>query len=323
MAVFATMKLAGRRPWDAAMVALAPGLLLAGTINWDLYAVALLSLGMLAWARRRPVAAGALIGLATAAKFYPFFVLGPLFLLCWRAGKLREFWKALAAAVVAWLVVNVPVMLIDFQGWAKFYTLSRERLEGFSSVWFVLDQAGHGVPDKLLNPLAGGLFALACVGIGLLALTAERRPRLPQLVFLTVAAFLLTNKVYSPQYVLWLIPLAALARPRWRDFLIWQATEVVHFFGIWMLLAGYPPGTPNRGAGQGGLRRHGRRAHRGHAVAVLDDRARHPQPAARPGPGGRSAGRPGRRGSRRRARRVRHAVVGALRRRGPRRGGWW
>jgi uncharacterized membrane protein len=244
--VFATMKLAGRRPWDAAMVALAPGLLLAGTINWDLYAVALLSLGMLAWARRRPVAAGALIGLATAAKFYPLFVLGPLFVLCWRAGRLREFWHALAAAVAAWLAVNVPVMLIDFDGWARFYTLSRERSAGFSSIWFVLDQAGHGVPDKLLNPLAGGLFAVACIGIAVLGLTAERRPRLPQLAFLTVAAFLLTNKVYSPQYVLWLIPLAALARPRWRDFLIWQATEVVHFFGIWMLLAGYPPGTPNR-----------------------------------------------------------------------------
>ena len=246
VAVFATMKVAGRRPWDAAMVALAPGLLLAGTINWDLYAVALLALSMLAWARRRPVAAGALIGLAAAAKFYPLFALGPLFVLCWRAGRLREFWAALAAAVIAWAAVNVPVMLIDFDGWSKFYALSQERAEGFSSIWFVLDQAGKGVPDDLLNPLAGGLFVLACIGIAVLGLTAERRPRLPQLIFLTVAAFLLTNKVYSPQYVLWLIPLAALARPRWRDFLIWQATEVVHFFGIWMLLAGYPPGTANR-----------------------------------------------------------------------------
>ena len=246
VAVFATMKLAGRRPWDASMVALAPGLLLAGTINWDLYAVALLALGMLAWARRRPVAAGVLIGLAIAAKFYPLFALGPLFVLCWRAGRLREFWATLAAAALAWAAVNVPVMLVDFDGWAKFYALSQERTEGFSSIWFVLDQAGHGVPDDLLNPLAGGLFVLACAGIALLGLTAERRPRLPQLVFLAVAAFLLTNKVYSPQYVLWLIPLAALARPRWRDFLIWQATEVVHFFGIWLLLAGYPPGTPNR-----------------------------------------------------------------------------
>jgi uncharacterized membrane protein len=48
-----------------------------------------------------------------------------------------------------------------------------------------------------------------------------------QVVFLTVVAFLLTNKVFSPQYVLWVIPLAALARPRWKPFLAWQVTEVL------------------------------------------------------------------------------------------------
>ncbi|NED82523.1 hypothetical protein G3I76_20785, partial [Streptomyces sp. SID11233] len=33
------------------------------------------------------------------------------------------------------------------------------------------------------------------------------------------------------------VPLAALARPRWRDFLIWQAGEVLYFLGIWLYLA--------------------------------------------------------------------------------------
>ncbi len=249
VAVVATALTARHRPWDAAMVALAPGLVLAGTINWDLYAVALLSLGMLAWGRERPVAAGVLIGLATAAKFYPVFALGPLFVLCWRAGKLRTFALAAVAVVAAWLAVNVPVMMADFDGWARFYTLSREREAGFSSIWFVLQQQGLTVSPRLLNAIAGLLFLAACIAIAWLGLTASRRPRLPQLVFLTVAAFLLTNKVYSPQYVLWLIPLAALARPRWRDFLIWQAGEVVHFFGIWLLLVGYPPGDANRALG--------------------------------------------------------------------------
>jgi uncharacterized membrane protein len=252
VAVGATMALAGRRPWDAAMFALAPGLALAGTINWDLYAVALLALGMLAWAREKPVAAGVLIGLAAATKFYPLFVLGPLLVLCLRAGRMREFWTTLVGAVCAWAAVNVPVMLADFDGWSKFYRLSQDRGSGFSSIWFVLSQQGHPVPDDALNVLAGGLFAVACLGIAVLGLSAERRPRLPQLVFLVVAAFLLTNKVYSPQYVLWLIPLAVLARPRWRDFLIWQAGEVVHFVGIWLLLAGYPPGRPERALGDDG-----------------------------------------------------------------------
>ena len=46
--------------------------------------------------------------------------------------------------------------------------------------------------------------------VALLALMAPRRPRVAQLVFLVMVAFVLTNKVYSPQYVLWLSPLAVL-----------------------------------------------------------------------------------------------------------------
>lgn len=252
VAVVATALLGGRRPWDAAMVALAPGLALAGTINWDLWAVALLALGMLAWARERPLAAGLLIGLAAATKFYPLFLLGPLLLLCLRGGRMREWWATVVAAGCGWAAVNVPVMLADFDGWARFYRLSEERAAGFSSIWFVLSQQGHPVPPSALNAVAGGAFVACCIGVAALALTARRRPRLPQLVFLVVAAFLLTTKVYSPQYLLWLLPLAALARPRWRDFLIWQAGEVIHFFGIWMLIAGYPPGNPERALGEDG-----------------------------------------------------------------------
>lgn len=47
--------------------------------------------------------------------------------------------------------------------------------------------------------------------------------------------------------MLWLIPLAALARPRWRDFLIWQAGEVVYFLGIWFYLAYTTSGDKHQG----------------------------------------------------------------------------
>lgn len=72
-------------------------------------------------------------------------------------------------------------------------------------------------------------------------------PRFAQLAFLVVAAFILTNKVYSPQYVLWLVPLAVLARPKWRDFLIWQACEVAYFLGIWLYLAYTTSGDAHKG----------------------------------------------------------------------------
>ncbi|MGW7431235.1 glycosyltransferase family 87 protein [Streptomyces sp. NPDC054861] len=227
-----------RRPWDGLLVALAPAFALTATINWDLLAVALTSVAVLMWSRGRSLAFGIFIGLATAAKLYPVFLLGALLLLCWRAGKWREYGAALLGAGGAWFAVNLPVMLLAPEGWKQFYTFSQERNVDFGSVWLLLSQrTGEPITPETANVSAALLMLLACGGIAALALTAPRRPRFVQLAFLVVAAFVLVNKVYSPQYVLWLIPLAALARPRWRDFLIWQACEVMYFLSIWMYLA--------------------------------------------------------------------------------------
>ncbi|GAA2467208.1 glycosyltransferase family 87 protein [Streptomyces macrosporus] len=225
-----------RRPWDALLVALAPALALTATINWDLLAVSLTAAAMLMWSRSRPFAFGVLLGLATAAKFYPFLLLGPLLVLCWRAGRWREFGSALGGTVLSWLAVNLPVLVLARDGWSKFYTFSEERGIDFGSIWLVVSQR-TGDPLEHANTYAMVLMALGCAGIAALTLYAPRRPRFAQLAFLVVALFILTNKVYSPQYVLWLIPLAALARPRWRDFLIWQACEVAYYLGIWFYLA--------------------------------------------------------------------------------------
>ncbi|MGW7046673.1 glycosyltransferase family 87 protein [Streptomyces avermitilis] len=237
-----------RRPWDGLLVALAPAFALTATINWDLLAVALLAAAMLMWSRGRALAFGILLGLATAAKFYPFLVLGPLFLLCWRAGKWREFVAALLGAVGAWLVVNLPVMFLAPEGWAKFYRFSHDRGVDFGSIFLVISQRWNiQITADAANTWAMVMMLAVCAGLAALTLTAPRRPRLAQLAFLIVAAFILTNKVYSPQYVLWLVPLAALARPRWRDFLIWQACEVAYFLGIWMYLAYTTSGDAHKG----------------------------------------------------------------------------
>ncbi|MER7984916.1 glycosyltransferase 87 family protein [Streptomyces noursei] len=242
-----------RRPWDGLLVALAPAFALTATINWDLLAVALTAAGMLLWSRSRPLAAGILIGLATAAKLYPVLLLGPLLVLCWRAGAWRAYGRAVLGTVVSWLVVNLPVMIAHDasgfhirEGWAKFYTFSQERPIDFGSVWLLISQR-TGNPLENANLYASLLMVVGCGALALLTLYAPRRPRFAQLAFLVVALFILTNKVYSPQYVLWLIPLAALARPRWRDFLIWQACEVMYFLGIWMYLAYTGSGDKHQG----------------------------------------------------------------------------
>jgi uncharacterized membrane protein len=98
---------------------------------------------------------------------------------------------------------------------------------------------GHPVGAHALNTASWLLFGAACLAILLVGLRAPARPRPAQLGYLVVMAFLVVNKVYSPQYVLWLLPLAVLARPRWRDLLIWQATELCYFAAVWWYLGGW------------------------------------------------------------------------------------
>jgi len=238
--VIATALTVKRRPWDAALVALAPTMILGATINWDLIPLALIGFALLAWSRRYPFAAGLLLGLAVAAKFYPVLLLGGFLLLSLRSGRWRAFAALVGGTALAWLAVNLPFMLANIEGWSYFYRFSQERGEDFGSLWYALNIGGIvTVPAESLNVIATGLFVLLCVGIAALVLTAKRRPRLAAVLFLIIAAFVLTNKVYSPQYSLWLIPLAVMARPRWSSFLVWQAGEVIYFVAIWWYLAGY------------------------------------------------------------------------------------
>jgi len=260
IAVIATALTNRRRIWDAAMFAAAPSLILAGLINWDLLAVALTSLGMLAWSRKRNFLAGALLGLAVATKFYPIVFFLPLLLLCWRARQLKAFWTALLGAALAWAVVDVPLAIKRPEGWFRFYYFSRTRGADWGSIWYVFSKPetlpifhhdihffGLNYTTNQLNLYEAAAIAIAFLGVCWLALAARRRPRLPQLCFLTLAFFLVLNKVYSPQYVLWLLPLVVLARPRWRAFIVWQAAEIIYFLGIWMYLLGDPSGRAGKG----------------------------------------------------------------------------
>lgn len=242
--VVATVRLAGRRrPWDAALVAASPILALHGTINWDLIAVAVAMLALLAWSHRRAGWCGVLLGLAVAAKLYPVVLLLPIAVLCIRARRWRPLLVTAAAAGLTWLAVNAPVMLAAPDGWRAFYEFNADRGADFGSFWYLLDQNGHGV--GALDMVSTALMVAAFAGIAALGFLAPRPPRLMQLAFLAVAAFLIFNKVWSPQYALWLLPLAALARPRWRDIGIWQAGEVIYFFAVWYyLLGGYDRGLP-------------------------------------------------------------------------------
>ena len=74
--------------------------------------------------------------------------------------------------------------------------------------------------------------------VGVFVLWAPRRPRLAQVAFLLVAGFCALGVSFPPQAALWLLPLAALAVPRWRDQVLWWVAEAAYFGAVWLYIAG-------------------------------------------------------------------------------------
>jgi uncharacterized membrane protein len=242
-ALLAAWLLAGvhrRRPWDAALFAASPVLVLEGLINWDLLAVACVAGALWAHARGRPVLTGVLIGLGTALKLYPLFLLGGLAVIWGRQRRWRDLVSATVAAGAAWALVDAPAYVSSPHDWDVFWSFNAHRGADLGSAWLVVQQMfGTTYSPHTINLVSWFFFGLWCCGVLWLGLRAPRTPRLAQLGLLVVLGFLLVNKVYSPQYALWLLPLAVLARPRWRDQLIWQAGEIYYFASVWWYLGGY------------------------------------------------------------------------------------
>ena len=245
-AACATARLAGMGRRDGMVVGV--GLSMLAFVNWDLLAVAVTAVALLALERRRPLVAGGLLGLGTAAKLYPALVLGVAALTLVRAGRTRTAVATVATGAAAWGAVNVPFLVTPLRGgWGYFYRFSAHRPADLGTVWNLLAHAlsrravagglsvttGHWVNLAEAVALAAGLTAVAA-----LALLARRPPPVAQLAFLAVAVFVLTSKSWSPQYALWLVPLAVAARLPRRAVAGWLLIEAACYVGIFWFLDG-------------------------------------------------------------------------------------
>lgn len=228
---------AGRRPWDAAIVAASPVLLLTAFVSWDFWAAALVALAVYLFVRRRTLWAGAVFGVAGLAAPYPVVILVALLFLGFRAGRATKMLEMAAAAIIAWLLVLAPVMVRNppaFPDYMKKLIAAKPSESSLYGGWnLVADRMG--LPQLSLgatNALAAVLFMVVLVGIAWLALYTPRRPRVAQLLFVAVAGFAVVNKAAEPWHAVWLLPLLALALPRWRPVLLWQAAVVTHFIAL-------------------------------------------------------------------------------------------
>lgn len=211
---------------------LAPTLAIYAAMNWDLLAVAFATGATLAYLRRRDGWAGVLLGLGAAAKVFPALLVIPFATGRWAMGERDAATRVALGAAGAWIAVNAPFAIVSWTEWTEFFRFNTERPADWDTFWYIACERAIGQTCSetgLINAASLAMFVAWIVVVWLVK--ARRDPGFPPwtLGFPILIVFLLTNKVYSPQYGLWLLPWFALTFPDLRLFAAFEAADVAVF----------------------------------------------------------------------------------------------
>lgn len=252
LAVFALLSLVllwrlARTQWRLFFFALAPSLVLYAFHNWDVFAVFLMCAGLLAFHRRADGSAGVWLGLGAAAKVFPGLILPALVLARRReTGKIPG--RMIVGAAVGFLAVNVPFAIINWAGWWAPWSFQSKRFPNFETSWYNIYRhlASHfgnfwSVTYPSLTSYASAALFLA--GITWLLWSESRRAHFRPYAtsFGILLIWLLTAKVYSPQYAMWLLPFFVLVEIPWGGFLAFSVTDLAVWVAVSAFFLSFPP----------------------------------------------------------------------------------
>ena len=217
---------------------IAPAVVASLYINWDIWAVISALAAIYYFDVGKYNKSAIALGISIATKFFPIVLLLPIALILIRKSKIRELILYIVYTSITWLLINLPFIITTPVGWFRFFKLNSERAADWGSIWHALEIFGLNI--KQLNLVSLIVFALGALAFTLFVFRIPEVPKLATIAFFIVAIFVTASKVYSPQYVLWLTPLAILAMVDKKDrfdFWVWQFAELIYHFAIWQYLA--------------------------------------------------------------------------------------
>lgn len=207
--------------------------------NWDIWAVTPMVIAVLLFDRRSYAKSAIFLAISIATKFFPVVLLLPISIYFIRKSKLKELFVYLINVAGFWTIINLPFMLVNFEGWAYFYKFSFERGLGSASIYEIIGRIGVPLEFNQFH------FYLLNLSIFLVAILVFFRiqvlEKISPFAFFALFAFTFFNKQYSMQYIIWLSPFALLAlhslpkKHQKRGFglyLCWQVFEFLFQFAF-------------------------------------------------------------------------------------------
>lgn len=213
---------------------LAPAVLYSLNRNWDIWAIAAMLLAIHLFEKKRFQLSAILLAVSIATKFFPIVLMLPIMIIFLRNKQIKLFIRYALTTAVAWAVINLPFVLINYEGWVYFYKFSAERGLGSASFFEITNIILPSITFSSIHFYI--LNTLALVAVTTYFVKLKSVPTLAATSFFVMFGFILFNKQYSMQYVIWLSALAVLTfsylKREHKDLLIyvyilWQSFELV------------------------------------------------------------------------------------------------
>lgn len=258
LSLFALLATAGlaamaRVPKRMLLFVAAPALISYAFHNWDLLPVGFTTLALWAFVRDKDALAGALLGLGAASKLYPVFIIPVLMLARRREGQPAA---PLALNALLWFAIPNAIVLAyaGVESWWFPFKFQSERLPNFETVWYFLLRRGQewspcrpgascfwsdGGFAKAAQALSLLIFV---IGAMLMMFFEWRRAKFRPITtaFGVVILALITAKVFSPQYALWLLPFFVLVRVPWHAYAAFVVGDFLVLSAIWAYFVTHP-----------------------------------------------------------------------------------
>lgn len=216
---------------------LTPSVIFFTFFNWDALAVLLLLLSIYFFLKEKYYISVFFSTFGAWAKLFPVFALLPVFFDFLTKKKLVTIFFGTLIFIIISILINLPFYLGSRDGWALFFTFSSKRPPNIDSVWSGI----YVITDKLFGPsfyykryydswityISSGLLLVTVAIFYLKKLAGRFNSRVVVDTAFLISAFLLTSKVYSPQYNLWIVLLLIIIGVSYKKIMFFELFNIL------------------------------------------------------------------------------------------------